>query len=253
MLVMDTTSEGSIRRQCYIWFADRPFRPSGYDTVVFKEASFEISNDTYTPQPFPTLFSDLRLSEEELWNKLHKGKNKDIRLARNRGWSFRRVREPADIETFHALQSKFAETKGYPPPYSLPVLLRNAENSLFVFGDDQDGQTVCWINYALDERIARPLFTGYDLDYNKAARGYGATLMTWDTILYFKKQGFEIYDFGGAQEDPKAPGYSITKFKLGFGGVFEHRFDYVCRYPLSRPKRLWRQLALRPKRFFATG
>jgi len=248
---MDTTSEGSIRRQCYIWFADSPIRPSGYDTVVFREASFEISNDHFTPQPFPTLFSDLRLSEEELWKKLHKGKNKDIRLARNRGWSFSWGRSSADIERFHALQTEFAASKGYKPPFSLSVLKRNAEHCLFVFGDDKEGRTVCWISYVLDKSIARPLFTGYDLTYNKSARGYGTTLMTWEMILHFKKQGFEIYDYGGAPVDPTSPGYSITKFKLAFGGTLETRFDYVCRYPLSRPKRLWRQLALRAKNLLA--
>ena len=249
MLLLDTTSEGSIRRQCYIWFADKPFRPSGYDTVVFREASFEISNDQFSPKAFHTLFFDLRLSQEELWKQLHKGKKKDIRLARNRGWSFRWGRSPADIERFHALQTDFVASKGYKPPFSLSVLKRNAEHCLFVFGDDKDGRTVCWVCYVLDKPIARGFFTGYDLTYDKAARGYGTTIMHWEMMLYFKKEGFEIYDWGGALVDPTSPGYSITKFKLAFGGVLENRFDYVCRYPLSRPKRLWRQLVSRVKRF----
>lgn len=249
MLIMDTTSEGSIRRQCYVWFADSPFRPSGYDTVVFKEACRDVSNNQFSAQQFHTLFSNLRLSENELWEKLNKGKRKAIRRAQNRGWSVTSGQSHKDIGRFHAAQMVFASSKKIGLPLPIEVLQRNAKCCIFAFGHDKDGKTVCWISYVLDKPIIRELFTGYDLTYDRSALGYGTALMRWEMMLHFKRHGFETYDWGGVTPDTTSPLYSITQYKLQFGGTPETRFDYVCRYPLSRPKRLWRQLGLLAKRY----
>jgi hypothetical protein len=249
MLIMDVTPDGSIRRQCWIWFAEAPFRPAGYDTVCFKEARVAVSDEQFTQSEFPTLFSDLRLPEDEMWQQIHKGKQKDIRLARNRGWTFSGGQTLADIERFHGLQTIFATTKNIGPPLPAAVLQRNAEHCYYVFGNDREGRTVCWISYVLDKPIARALFTGYDLTHDVSAIGYGTSLMHWEMMLHFKRKEFEIYDWGGAPLDPALPVYSITRFKLRFGGTPVTLFDYVCRRRLSRSRRLWRQVLLWWERF----
>lgn len=251
MLILDVTSKGSIDRECLIWFAETPFCPAGYDVVTFKEARAEVSTDLFSPQPFATLFSDLRSSEDELFLKLSSGKRRDVRIARNRGWSISRGQSDVQIERFHVAHSSFVGSKGIGPAPTLPVLQRNAVHCLAAFVHDKGGKIICWNFYVLDRPIVRLWYAGSDLTYDKSDRGYAATLLHWEMMLYFKKQGFETYDWGGVLLDPTAPHYSITEFKMQFGGTLERRFEYYYRIPPSRGKRLWRRLLCRAEKYLS--
>lgn len=242
MLFLDVTPRRSIYRECLIWFAEEPFRPSGYETVVFKEARLEVTKDQFSPKPVDTLWSDLHLSEDDLWARLSSGKRRDVAIGRNRGWSFSFGNKSADIRHFHAAHSVFVLSKKLGPFLSVPVLERNAEHFLAAFVRDSSEKTICWNFYVLDKPIARLLYSGSDLSYHKPDRGYAATVLHWNMMLHFKKEGYGTYDWGGISLDPALPHLAgITKFKAEFGGSLEKRFDYSCSFPISRWKLHWRR------------
>jgi hypothetical protein len=239
---MDVTGIGATDRTCWIWFADEPFRPVGYDTANFKEARMDVRRDGLLPQPFATLFSELRLSDAQLMQRLTPGKQRDVKIARNRGWAIVMGNDDNAISRFYERQTVFAAQKGIYKPLELSILLRNASHSLAAYVQDKNGNDICWNYYAIDPPISRLWFAGSALDSPKADRGYAATLLHWEMMLHFRKLGFEIYDWGGINLDPTAPTYSITQFKASFGGIEENRFDYHCRWPVSRIQRVWRRL-----------
>jgi lipid II:glycine glycyltransferase (peptidoglycan interpeptide bridge formation enzyme) len=69
---------------------------------------------------------------------------------------------------------------------------------------------------------------GSDLDYHKSDRGYATSLLHWHMMLYFKNAGFQTYDWGGVNLDPASSAYSITEFKVGFGGTQKTFYNYYC-------------------------
>jgi lipid II:glycine glycyltransferase (peptidoglycan interpeptide bridge formation enzyme) len=50
--------------------------------------------------------------------------------------------------------------------------------------------------------------------------GRANRLLHWEDILYFKNQGYEIYDLGGITlDESNKEGQAIAKFKRCFGGT----------------------------------
>lgn len=242
MLLIDVTPEGKTYRECLIWFAEEPFCPAGYDIVRFKEARLEVSNGLFSPEPFNTLWSDLTLSEEELRARLNREKRKKIVAARKAEWLINVGNDDADIRRFHSAQTVFAASKQIDPPVALKGLQRNAEHCLAAFVYNREMQLVCWLLYLLNKPIVRQWYGGSDLTHLSSDRGSASALLTWEMMLYFKKEGYETYDWGGVVLDSTDPRYSITQFKLSFGGTSQRLFDYSCRFPRSRSRRLWLRL-----------
>ena len=107
---------------------------------------------------------------------------------------------------------------------------------------DATGELLCWHVYVLDPPIARVWFGGSNLGQDRADRGYANTLLHWEMLLHFRDEGYETYDWGGAVFDRDSPLYSITRFKLGFGGEGVRFFDYWCHFPPSGFARARRRL-----------
>jgi len=246
MLLLDVTQENSRGRECWVWFAESPFRPAGYEIAVFKEARLEVRHKGLQPEPFHTLWSDLTGSAEELLSKLSPGKRRDLGIARNRGWSIRYGNSADEIRGFHQAHTVFASTKDIGLPLAVSLLQRNADHCLVAFVNDSEQRLICWNCYLLDKPIARWWYAGSDLAHQKPSdRGYAATLLHWDMMLYLRSRGFQTYDWGGVVLDENDPAYPITRFKASFGGTHQQRFDYYCRFSPPIAQRLWRRLRCR--------
>jgi lipid II:glycine glycyltransferase (peptidoglycan interpeptide bridge formation enzyme) len=53
-------------------------------------------------------------------------------------------------------------------------------------------------------------------------------------MLYFKNAGYQTYDWGGVNLDPASGAYSITEFKVGFGGTQKTFYNYYCDFPTQQ-------------------
>ena len=57
----------------------------------------------------------------------------------------------------------------------------------------------------------------------------------WCEILFYKKQGYREYDFGGILVDTKDPMFSITQFKNSFGGTTRKEYKlFIIPNPFLR-------------------
>jgi hypothetical protein len=60
-------------------------------------------------------------------------------------------------------------------------------------------------------------------------------LLHWYEVQHYKAKGFRYYDFGGCTLDKGAPDYSITQFKLSFGGeVVAEPTLFLAKRPTAR-------------------
>ncbi|MCX6924418.1 MAG: peptidoglycan bridge formation glycyltransferase FemA/FemB family protein [Verrucomicrobia bacterium] len=69
----------------------------------------------------------------------------------------------------------------------------------------------------------------------RSAVGPANRLLHWHEMLYYKAEGFRFYDFGGCDPNPESSHYSITQFKLSFGGeTVEEPIVYLAKNPARR-------------------
>ena len=63
-------------------------------------------------------------------------------------------------------------------------------------------------------------------------------------MLHFKQEGFRTYDWGGVNLDSTSIAYSITEFKVGFGGHPRAFYNYYCDFSLNTnsPQKLIRKI-----------
>jgi lipid II:glycine glycyltransferase (peptidoglycan interpeptide bridge formation enzyme) len=234
MLLIDTTPESSSWKECWVWFADKPFRPSGYNVAIFKESYSEINSHEFKAEVFHTLWSDLLLPEDDLWGKIKKSKQRDIKIAKNRNWTISVGNSEEDIEIFSQAQLAFTQKKNLDPPLGQYVLNKNRTNCLLGTVYDSENRLICWNFYILAKPIVRLWMAGSDLDYHKSDRGYATSLLHWHMMLYFKNAGYQTYDWGGVNLDPASGAYSITEFKVGFGGTQKTFYNYYCDFPTQQ-------------------
>lgn len=232
MTLMDVSQSNSKTRACLVWFADRPDYIRGYDDVEFKEAGQMISSERLQPQTFETLFSNLGLNEAILLDKMTPGKRRDLKIAQNRGWVVVSGNELADINRFHSLHCKFCGSKQIHPPLDAYILGRNQQHCFAAFVLNPMGTPICWNFYVLSPPFVRLWYAGSDFAFRNNDRGYAATLLHWQMMLYFQASNFKVYDWGGACTDPSSATFGITLFKASFGGTPEIRYNY--RFPQRR-------------------
>ena len=233
MLIIDTTPESSSRKQCWVWFSDKPFKPKGYNLAIFKESYSEVSSGIFKPEIFNTLWSDLTLSEDDLWKKIKKSKQRDIKIAKNRNWTISTGNSEKEIALFSESQIAFTQKKELDLPIGFYVLNKNRSNCLLACVYDAEKCLICWNFYVIAGAIVRLWMAGSNLDYHKSDRGYATSLLHWNMMLQFKQEGFRTYDWGGVNLDSTSMAYSITEFKVGFGGHPQAFYNYYCDFSLN--------------------
>jgi lipid II:glycine glycyltransferase (peptidoglycan interpeptide bridge formation enzyme) len=90
-----------------------------------------------------------------------------------------------------------------------------------------------------DSKTVRLLHSSRNLSFedNKLI-GYANKFLHFQDMLFFKKEGYAFYDFGGIDRDSTNPVIlGINRFKEGFGGMLKREYNLVS-YPLSVLKKL---------------
>lgn len=207
----------------YLWYAKEKKKCKGF--VTYKQSFEPIGKNV---EKFPTLISNLELTEEELWAQL----SKDCAYKTKRG-----KREGAEVEFLESAQiteeeirefceffNQFWESKGMKqanPEEFYKEAKSYIDNSCMVFSKAKiDGKTVVYHTYVMDDEYARLLHSAslYRIseDRKPAIVGMANRYLHWEDMLYFKAKGIKKYDWGGAGEGEDVIG--ITQFKESFGG-----------------------------------
>jgi hypothetical protein len=166
----------------------------------------------------PTLLIDLNRPEDALWEDLHpKSCRAKVRRAETLGL---RVRVNEEPEEATRLVDDYIARVGYRRALTARDWRRVLGHS-DVFTIEADGVVCAAHVFLSDTRRVRMLFsatarrTGRDHD---RLVGLANRYLHWREIQHYRAQGVQLYDFGGVELDPARPLYSVTQFKLSFGG-----------------------------------
>jgi len=171
----------------------------------------------YNYEEHLNIFIDLNKSEDELWKEVHSKRKNEIRRATKEGTSFIEFSNcDALKKSWPVLKDVYQRAKLPLPDISLfqNILAREGGSSILkIFAALNNGQCIgvllalCW-----RERVINWYAGAFQKDLSK----YPNDLLPWEVILWAKRNGYKIFDFGGAGK-PGIP-YGVRDFKLKFGG-----------------------------------
>jgi hypothetical protein len=176
-----------------------------------------------------SLLTDLTKTEDALYASFEKSVRYEIKRSKRDG-SATRVYMPNEIYNYNELIHSFADcyaqmysSKGMKAELSLSELQAYAyNNALYITVVSLGDERLVYHSYVADYENIRLLhscstFRNADDPAVRAQIGRANRHLHWDDILYFKKKGIKIYDWGGIHSVEEPNG--IDKFKMLFGGT----------------------------------
>jgi len=205
----------------------------------------------FRSKPFYTSLIDLSLSENELWSRLDaRSCRQPIRRARDIGCSIS-VNEKGD-QAFDFI-NRFIHLRHYRRPISTRAWHRNLEHA-DVFTAKHDGRILAAHLVLVDRPFRVRLLLGATA---RLEGGVQRTLMGgvnrylhWFEFNHYRAENIPYYDFGGVDLDQTSPLYSITRFKLSFGGEIVRQ--HILRLAANRALRVTLRELARAKRLGET-
>lgn len=184
-----------------------------------------------------TLVTDLSHSEEELLSYIKKNCRYEIRRSEREG-ALATVKSGKDISDsaisrFENTYNKMFKNKGmsgYSFNRELVLAARNAGFLVISYCTNSKGENEVFHAYLCDGRncilmySASPLWSDKEKDRAKQI-GMMNKYLHWKDILYFKKEGYSVYEWGGITNPDKPNG--IDKFKMEYGGKVVRYNNYV--------------------------
>jgi len=161
---------------------------------------------------------DLTRSEDTLWQDVHSKRRNEIRRAYKEGTTVEEVTSRDDLLECYAILQEVYEQARLPLPHE----------SLFLSAWEQSEDSVGLKVFAAvnEKKIIGTMFTLYFRDclydwyagsYRVHYKKYPNDLLPWEIFLWGKRNGFRVFDFGGAGK-PGVP-YGVRDFKKKFGGT----------------------------------
>lgn len=226
-----------------VYFCDRVDDLTSVDVAFLVQTSVPFDR----LKNFRTLHIDLTQSEDELFSACSKRNRYQIRRAETKDpVDVRMPSEPKESETstFLDFYDRFARSKHLPEltAYQKGVVRNlNAARALKLSRVvSSDGACLCHHSYITDDRRARLYHSAshyreLEDSSERALIGRANRYLHWRDILFFKHEGFSIYDFGGLTPGSTVH-QNIDDFKMSFGGTPVTEFSGVR--PMSALGRL---------------
>jgi hypothetical protein len=205
-------------------------------TIVSQLPRSTIEQKYHMLKKFKTLHIQLEQSEEELLKGMNRTTKYQINRASKDTLEVVIIKQPSskDIEEFVRFFIPFAKEKGIPPCSHSKLLSLSDEGMLVITKVlDEKGRKLASHAYSLTEHKTSMIHScsgRFDFGNNQERNRIGRAnrFLHWNDILYFKGQGYQIYDFVGISfdEDEDEAMKNISDFKKGFGGreVVEYKY-----------------------------
>lgn len=190
--------------------------------------------------PIETLQKDLTKSEEALFMEISKSTRKQIRQAQ-KNLELQTCINPTpsdeDILVFQEFYNKAADSKRTDRCTDFHVeklkLLRDQKALVMTKTEGEGKNPLCYRVYAADGERAMPFYSAShfrltdDSQFRKLV-GKAHRLLKWEDILWFKNNGYLIYDSGGLTPDK-----NVRNFKLEFGGSITTEYSGYLPYSMA--------------------
>jgi len=183
-----------------------------------EEVAGPLTAFAFRRKPFCTLFLDLSRPESELWHGIQSRTRHYIKQASKTDY---RVLVNQDTEKAFRLTNEFIRRSRFRPPLSMEEWSQIKEHG-DVFLLEHGGGVLAATVVLVDHPTRARMLLGATADRSDARYhqlvGPFNKFLTWHICTYYKAKGIRWYDFGGVDLDPTSPLYSISQFKLAFGG-----------------------------------
>jgi len=196
----------------------------------YRDSPVEIDSFLLKKEKKYTLISDLKESEEEIFSKFKANVRNEIRKFQKIK-SFTLTQNYESKVEFIDFYSHFAKAKGLPKVE--PFSIDKYKDNLFYISGYLEGRLTNMQVYLIDRegknvRLLHSISTLYKEEYQHQHTqiGWINRYLHWHTMLHFKSQGFERFDWGGYSNNPNSPLAGIDKFKSSFGGKRVTLFNY---------------------------
>lgn len=182
---------------------------------------------------------DLNESYEALFSSIHKGRRKNIRRAERMGIILDEVSNNNEFDYSLSLIKKTYKRINHPFPDE--SFFKNAKEIL------SDKKMIRFFVLKLNDEIISTRFVlcyknlVYDWYAGTDAKHldkYPNDIFPWEIIKWSKKNGYSVFDFGGAGKSNEK--YGVRDYKLKFGGEFVNwgRFEKIHNFFLFKSGKL---------------
>jgi len=220
------TSKKLFLRRKVIYFAAKPaFSLNPFDAYVQCSSTEEYPGFKRTPKY--TKIINLQQTEEELLGGFDKNTSYEVRRASKEGLSIE-VNVPEN--DFLELYNSFAGKKNL----GMVKDISTFRGHLQITGAFFENKPLVFHSYILDKdkkrvRLLHSASALYEAENTslKPLIGRANRFLHYTDMMYFKKEGFNEYDFGGYAKDTENESLKgINKFKDGFGGELVEESNY---------------------------
>lgn len=212
-----------------------------YNSMIKKKAIYSQFRNLWTQDnEFKTCFEkhgfiyeghlnilvDLKKDKEQLWNEVNpKGRNK-IRKAAKEGTTFMALEEYEQIGEIYKILKDVYKRAGLPlhdkSLFEVAWKYLSKKNMIKFFGAINNGKI---IGTRIVLCYREKLYDWYAGSYKEYQKKNPNDLLTWEVFLWSKKNGYNVFDFGGAGK-PNIP-YGVRDYKLKFGGQLVNYGRYL--------------------------
>lgn len=201
------------------------------DQMILNPSKFTIHQRSLT------LCINLHETEAEMRKEMNRTTRHQINKGMREQLKLIYVHHPTEkeIEGFAAFFNPFATEKGIDQCRVDKLLaLREKHMLFFTYVFNNTDQKLAAHAYIIQQKRATMFYSCSgrfaDLNVSGISVSIANRYMHWQNILYFKKQGFHMYDFMGLAINPNDQGgQNLNRFKRGFGG--EERYEYQSFIP----------------------
>jgi len=225
-----------------VWFDELPSQDAGVDIVVHRQRSAPVPEARSIP--FLTLRSDLAPAEDALLRLCHENCRRRIKRADAKDQLQHEFTADVDgrLDEFTEFFDAFAREKSIWLADRGWLAAAAHSRQLVLSAARQGDKVLVWHAYLVAGDSTRleysaSKFREEDADA-RALAGRANCWLHWQDMLRLKALGLRWYDWGGMFEDESTPERAgINRFKRGFGGQPDRRFD--CTVPATLRGRLW--------------
>jgi lipid II:glycine glycyltransferase (peptidoglycan interpeptide bridge formation enzyme) len=190
---------------------------------------------------------NLEKSEDELWKDVHSKRRNEIRRARKEGTTARELTTHEELETSYRILNDVYTRAKLPlhdkTMFDAATKILHPKGMIRFFGAINGGKIIGTIVVLCYKQRVFDWYAGsYREHYNK----YPNDLLPWEVFLWGKKNGYTLFDFGGAGK-PGVP-YGVRDYKKKFGGTFVNygRYEKIHKPLLMKAAsagfKLWRKI-----------
>ncbi|BAI62614.1 hypothetical protein MCP_2542 [Methanocella paludicola SANAE] len=216
-----------------IWFSDHLYDVRGYDCVIFRNCDKMMEWPGFRRSESTTIIMDLSKSEQELWKDMSET---NCRKPINRAKKMKvTIKVNQHYEEFSEINRAFRKEKGL-ARWDPSIDFMKKYGTLFV--TEYNGEILSGLFCLSDERTMMQLITSSkrleSSNEKKKEIANANKLMIWESIIYAKRTGMKIYDWGGyyTGEVRDIQKERINVFKRSFGGEIVTRYNYHKDYSL---------------------